>query len=466
MTRRRVVVVGGGIAGLAAAHRLVEHAQAGAPLDVVLLEAADRLGGSIGTERSGGFVLERGADSMITEKPWGLALCERLGIADRLVGTREGERRTYVVHDGRLHALPEGFLLMAPTSLWPLAASPLFSIGGKLRMALDLVLPRRAGGGDESLAAFVRRRLGEEALARVADPLAGGIYTADPERLSLAATMPRFLELERTHRSVVLGLRATTRGARGDAGARYGLFVAPADGMGALVEAVARRLPEGVVRLATGVVSLARAGDRWRLAAGGQTFDADAVIVATPAFAAARLLAPLDATLAADLDAIEYASSATVALGFRAAGVAEHLIGFGFVVPFAERLSLLACTFASRKYPGRAPAGHELVRAFVGGARRPDLVERDDDALVTTVRAELRALLGITADPMLVRVERYRRGMPQYAVGHLDRVATIERRAAALPGLALAGAAYRGVGIPDCVRSGEAAADGVVKEGG
>ncbi len=463
MTRRRVAVVGGGIAGLAAAHRLVEHAQAGAALDVVLLAAAGHLGGSIGTERTGGFVLERGADSMITDKPWGLALCERIGIADRLVGTREGERRTYVVHDGRLHPLPEGFLLMAPTSPWPVAASPLFSLGGKLRMALDLVLPRRSGGGDESLAGFVRRRLGDEALARVADPLAGGIYTADPERLSLAATMPRFLELERTHRSVILGLRATTRVPRGSAGARYGMFVAPADGMGTLVDAIARRLPEGVVRLRTVVEALTRDGERWRIVAEGQTLDADAVVVATPAFAAARLLAPLDGPLARDLDAIEYASSATVTLGFRAAGVADRLTGFGFVVPFAERRALLACTFASRKYPGRAPAGHELLRAFLGGARRPDLVELDDEALVTTVRSELRSLLGISADPLLVRVARYRRAMPQYAVGHLDRVAAIEQRVAALPGLVLAGAAYRGVGIPDCVRSGEAAADAVAE---
>jgi protoporphyrinogen/coproporphyrinogen III oxidase len=456
---RRVVVVGGGIAGLAAAHRLVEHAQAGAPLDVILLEASGQLGGSVGSVRTGGFVLERGADSMITDKPWGVALCERLGIADRLVGTRPGERRTAVVHGGRLHPLPEGFLLMAPTALWPVATSPLFSVAGKLRMALDLVLPRRSDARDESLAAFVRRRLGSEALERVADPLVGGIYTADPERLSLAATMPRFVELERRHRSIVLGLRATTTVASGSGGARYGMFVAPADGMGSLVEATAQRLPEGVIRLRTPAELVARDGDRWRVTAGGQAFDADAVVLATPAFAASALLAPLDEALARQLADIEYASSATVTLGYRADGVAGGLAGFGFVVPFAERRPLLACTFASRKYPGRAPEGHELLRAFVGGARRPDLVELDDATLVRTVRDELRALLGIAADPMLVRVERYRRAMPQYAVGHLDRIAAIEARAAALPGLALAGAAYRGVGIPDCIHSGEVAAD-------
>jgi protoporphyrinogen/coproporphyrinogen III oxidase len=463
VTRRRVVVVGGGIAGLAAAHRLVERAQEGAPLDVVLLEATEQLGGSVGSVRTDGFVLERGADSMITDKPWGVALCERLGIADRLVGTREGERRTGVVHDGRLHPLPEGFFLMAPTAIWPIATSPLFSLAGKLRMALDLVLPRRRASGDESLAAFVRRRFGSEALERVADPLVGGIYTADPERLSLAATMPRFLELERRHRSVVLGLRSTVTVARGSAGARYGLFVAPADGMGSLIEAVARRLPEGVVRLRAPAELLAPDVSGWRVLAGGQRFDADAVVLATPAFAAASLLAPVDDALAATLAGIEYASSATVTLGYRAQDVAHALAGFGFVVPFAERRPLLACTFASRKYPGRAPEGHELLRAFVGGARRPDLVELDEAMLVRTVRDELRALLGITADPMLVRVERYRRAMPQYAVGHLDRVDAIEARVAALPGLALAGAAYRGVGIPDCIHSGERAADALAE---
>jgi len=299
------VVVGGGIAGLAAAHRLVEHARDGAPLDAILLEASDQLGGSVGSVRTGGFVLERGADSMITDKPWGVGLCERLGIADRLVGTRAGERRTAVVHDGRLHPLPEGFLLMAPTALWPVATSPLFSVAGKLRMALDLVLPRRSDTRDESLAAFVRRRLGSEALERVADPLVGGIYTADPERLSLAATMPRFLELERRHRSIVLGLRATTTVASGTSGARYGMFVAPADGMGSLVEATARRLPEGVLRLRTPAELVARDGDRWRVVAGGQAFDADAVVLATPAFVAAALLAPLDETLARQLADIE-----------------------------------------------------------------------------------------------------------------------------------------------------------------
>jgi oxygen-dependent protoporphyrinogen oxidase len=450
----RVAVVGGGVAGLAAAHRLVECGVR----DVVLLEASDRLGGSIATERRGGFTIEAGADSLLTEKPWAVDLCERLRVP--LVGTREGERRTYVVHDGRIEPLPDGFLLLAPTDLRALAASPLFSWRGKLRMALDLVLPRGRDAADESLAHFVRRRFGREALERVAEPLAGGIYTADAERLSLAATMPRFRDLERKYRSVIKGLRASA-GASRAAGARYSLFAAPADGMGALVEALARRLPEGVVRLRAPVDALGRDGATWRLRAGGEALAADALVLAAPAHAAAPLLAPLDATLGRLLGEIEYASSATITLAYRSADV-PGARGFGFVVPAVERRALIACTYASRKFPGRAPEGQELVRAFVGGALRPDLLARDDAALVEVVRGELRALVGITAAPELVRVYRHRLAMPQYVVGHLERVAAIEAHAAELPALALAGAAYRGVGVPDCVRSGTAAADQVL----
>ena len=460
--RRRVAVVGGGVAGLAAAHRLLERG--GGAVDVVLLEASDRLGGSVGTERERGFTLERGADAMLTaEKPWAAELCTRLGVP--LVGTREGERRTFVVHAGRLEPLPEGFLLLAPTSLGPLVRSRLFSWPAKLRMALDLVLPR-GGDGDESLASFVRRRLGREALERVAQPLVGGIYSGDPERLSLAATMPRFLELERRHRSVILGLRAAAResGTTRAAGARYALFAAPAGGMGALVDAIARRLPEGAVRLRSPVTELARDDAGWRLRAGGETLAADAVIVAAPAWAAAPLLRPLDATLAEMLDALEHASTAIVTLAYRSADL-PPLAGFGFVVPAATGSPLIACTYSSRKFADRAPEGHDVVRAFVGGALRPHALDQGDDALVAGVRAAVRSLVGIAAEPLFVRVWRHPRAMPQYAVGHLDRVAAMEDRAAALGGVVLAGAAYRGVGVPDCVRSGEAAADAVPGEG-
>jgi protoporphyrinogen/coproporphyrinogen III oxidase len=452
--RGRIAVVGGGITGLAAAHRLVERGVG----EVTLLEAGERLGGVLSTERTGGFTIENGADAILSEKPDAVALCERLGVP--LVGTNDTDRRTYVVHEGALAPLPEGFLLLAPTNLSALAASPLFSWRGKLRMGLDLVLPRAKAAADESLGSFVRRRLGREALERVAQPLAAGIYTADVDKLSLAATLPRFRDIEVRYRSVILGLRARSGNTR-ESGARYSLFVAPTAGMGALVDALAQRLPEGVARLRTPVTELAREAGRWHLITGGNRLSVDGVVVATPAYTASVLLAPVDAELARLLAAIDYASSATVTFAYRAAEL-PPLAGFGFVVPAAEGRDLLACTWSSRKFPGRAPTGHDLLRAFVGGALRPDLVERDDGALVEIVRRELEALAGIGAAPDIVRVQRHRRAMPQYAVGHLERVAAIDRRVAALPGLALAGSAYRGVGIPDCVRGGEAAAEAVL----
>jgi oxygen-dependent protoporphyrinogen oxidase len=459
---RRVAVIGGGISGLAAAHRLVERGrETGQAVEVRLFEGSTRIGGVIRTERGDGFVIEAGPDSFLSEKPAALRLCERLGITDRLVGTREEFRRTYVVRDGQLRALPDGFLLMAPTRFWPLVTTPLFSWPGKLRMALDLVLPR-GRGGDESLADFVTRRLGREALDRVAQPLVGGIYTADPRQLSLAATMPRFLEMERSARSIILAMwrqqRAAARRTTGS-GARWSLFLSFDGGLQCLVDELASRLPDSTVQLGQPVHALERLGDgRWRL---DGAFECDAVIVATPAHAAAALLRPLDEALAGELDAIPYSSSATVTFAFRREEIPHPLDGFGFVVPHVERRALLAGTFSSLKYPGRAPAEWMLVRAFVGGALQPELVELDDAALTAAVRRELAALIGIRADPRLTRIARWRRAMPQYQVGHLERVARIRARAAAV-GVALAGNAYEGVGIPDCIRSGETAAESVL----
>ncbi|MBI1845884.1 MAG: protoporphyrinogen oxidase [Candidatus Rokubacteria bacterium] len=417
-------MVGGGIAGLAAAHRATELArERGVAVELTLLEARDRLGGTIETERVDGFVVEAGPDSFLSEKPAGLALCRRLGLEERLVRTDDRFRQVWVWHRGRLHPLPDGFQLLAPTRLAPFLASSLFSWPGKARMALDLVLPR-GGGGDESLGAFVRRRLGREALERVAQPLVAGIYTADPDELSLAATMPRFLEVERAHRSIILGLWHASRRAPqpGTSGARWSLFVTFARGMSELVEALAGRLPAG----------------------------------------AARLLRYVDPSLCTLLGEITYASSATVSLGYGRADVRHALDGFGFVVPRGEGKALLACTFSSVKYPGRAPEGAVLLRGFLGGALGGAVLDEDDGALVARVRAELAQALGITAEPRLVRVRRHPASMPQYAIGHPARIDTIDRRLASVPGLALAGSAYRGVGIADCVASGESAAERVL----
>jgi oxygen-dependent protoporphyrinogen oxidase len=460
--RVKLVVVGGGITGLAAAHRAVELArERSAELELTLVEARDRLGGTIATERTGGFVVEAGPDSFLSEKPWALALCQRLGVESRLVRTDDRFRKVFVWRGGRLHALPDGFQLLAPTKLGPFVRSGLFSWPGKLRMALDLVKPRGLSD-DESLGAFVRRRLGREALERVAQPLVAGIYTADPDDLSLTATMPRFSELERRERSIILGLwRANRRAPQtGTSGARWSLFVTFQNGMEELVSALASRLPPGSVLLKDRVDGIERSGSGWRVVSGlGSPLEADHVILAVESYTASRLVRYVDPALATLLGEIPYASSATVSLGLRRADVPHPLDGFGIVVPRTERRAVFACTFSSVKYPGRAPAGHALLRCFVGGAMNETLLESDDAALVATARQELREALGITAEPVLTRVARWTKAMPQYHVGHMGRVEAIERCAAVHPGLHLAGGAYRGVGIADCVRSGEAAAE-------
>ena len=463
----RLIVVGGGLSGLAAAHRAVERArETGEPLELTVLEAADRLGGTIQTERRDGFLVECGPDSFLSEKPWALALCRRLGVEDRLIGTDDRFRRVFVVFRGRMHPLPEGFQLLAPTRLGPFLASSLFSWRGKLRIAGDLVLPR-GGHPDESLGAFVRRRLGREALERVAQPLISGIYTADPDELSLGATMPRFLEMERRERSLILALWRAARRApalhAGTSGARWSLFVTFADGMEELIRLLATRLPPGAVRLKERAEAVAREGGAWRVTtAGGGVFTGDALILASEGHQAARLLRYVDPGLTHLLEGISYASAATVTLAYRRADIRHPLDGFGFVVPHVERRPIIAATFSSVKYAGRAPDRHALLRVFVGGALNESVLEADDAALVGIARAQLAELLGVSGAPLFTRVARHPRAMPQYHVGHAARAEAIERTVARHPGLRLAGGAYRGVGIADCVRAGEEAAEGVL----
>jgi protoporphyrinogen/coproporphyrinogen III oxidase len=466
---RRVVVVGGGIAGLAAAHRLVElNNEKSLGLEVMLMEASPRLGGSIATEKIGDFIVEAGPDSFITEKPWALRLCERLGLGSRLVSTQAANQKIYVVHKGKLQALPEGFFLLAPTRFWPFVQTPLFSLGGKLRMAAEIFLPRGAMDGDESFGAFVRRRFGAQALDRVAQPLVGGIYAADPDRLSLSATMPRFKEMERARRSVILSMvseqRRRARNRETGSGARWSLFVTLAGGMQELVESIASRLA-GCVRLNTPITRLAQDTDKslWHITTGGNdSFEAKGVIVATPAFQTGDILNHVAPPAAGDLQQITYASTATVSLAYRKEDFPNQLDSFGFIVPAMESRKIMACTFSSSKYPGRAPEGYVLLRAFVGGSLQPDLFQDDDATMVKNVRAELASLLGVSAQPFFSRLWRHPDSMPQYLVGHDARIKRIETALGRFPTLALAGSAYHGVGISDCVRTGEEAAEKIV----
>jgi protoporphyrinogen/coproporphyrinogen III oxidase len=470
---KSIVIIGGGITGLAAANHLVElrHARS-LDLEITLLEAADRLGGVIQTEYRDGFLLERGPDSFISEKPEAVRLANTIGLAPNLIETNERHRRSFIVRKGRLRPVPEGFHLLAPSRLWPFVTSDIFSWPGKLRMAMDIVLPRRQtnGAADETLASFVRRRLGREALERMAQPMVGGIYTADPERLSLRATMPRFLDMEQDNRSLILGMmrRARTQTeTEGTSGARYSLFLSFDRGMQVLVERLSQKLPPGTAKLNTAVASIRYEPvlQKWNIeTTSRESISTDGVCIALPAYATAPLVRSTNAALADDLEAISYASTATVNLAYKRADVPHTLDGFGFVVPFIEKRSIIACTFSSVKFAGRAPENHALLRAFVGGAMQPEMFELDDKEMIKRVQDDLRDLLGVKEPPLFTALTRWSRSMPQYEIGHLERVGSIEEQLSSLPGLRLAGNAYSGAGIPDCIRSGEIAANALYDE--
>ena len=465
---QRIIVIGGGIAGLAAAHRVVElNKERSLGVEVLLLEASPQLGGTIATERMGDFLVEAGPDSFITEKPWALRLCERIGLSSRLVSTQSAYQKIYVVHRGKLEPLPEGFFLLAPTRLAPFIKTPLFSWPGKFRMASELLLPR-GKIDDESLGSFVRRRFGAEALERVAQPLVGGIYASDPDKLSLAATMPRFKEMEHRHRSVIWAMwveqRRRARRREAGSGARWSLFVTLAGGMQELIDAIAGRMPAGSVCRNAPVTAVDYEPSKrsWQVATEDRVIHADGVILATPAFRAAEILSSVANDAAAELRQISYASTATVSLAYRLEDFPRKPDSFGFVVPAIERRKIMACTFSSLKYPGRAPADHILLRAFVGGALQPQLFDDKDAAMEKNVCSELASLLGVTAEPLFGRVWRHPNSMPQYHVGHGARIHRIEDSLKRFSTLAIAGSAYHGVGISDCVRTGEEAADKIV----
>ena len=480
----KVVIIGGGVSGLAAAHRIAElarerEATGERRIEVTLCEASPHLGGIIRTDRRDDFIIERGPDSFITEKPEAVQLARRIGLESELMETNPAHRRSFVVRKNRLRVVPEGFRLLAPTRMKSFLRSDAFSLRTKARIALDLVLPRgkRESDADESLADFVRRRFGREALDSIAQPMIGGIYTADPELLSLRATMPRFLDMERDNRSVILALRAAQKRAartateqtvanetRGTSGARYNLFLSFDSGMAALTERLAARLPDGCVRMNTRIDELAfdESNDRWRLTTGGEIIDADAVCLALPAHASARLLRDTDDTLADELGGVAYASTAIVNLAYERDRINHKLDGFGFVVPAIERRTVLACTFSSVKFTNRAPAGYVLLRAFVGGALQPETFATDDDEIVSRVRADLAELIGARGEPVFAEVTRWQASMAQYHVGHLARMTRLRTRLDAHPTLHLLGNAYEGAGIPDCIRQAERTAAALI----
>ena len=473
--RKQAIVIGGGIAGLTTCYRLVaESAKRGIPLNVKLLEAGDRVGGAIHTSKQDGFVIEHGPDVFLSTKPWAKVLSEELGIADQFLGTNQKERRSFVLRKGKLYPVPDGFYLMAPASFTPFVKTPIFSWGGKLRMGLDWVIPRRQSDEDESLEGFITRRLGKEAFTRIAQPMIGGIYTADGKALSLKATMPQFLEMEKKHGSIIKALVARKKesqgGASGTSGPRYSMFLSFKSGMQTLTDTLAERLPDDCIQVETEVSHLDYQDQegKWQIhLANGEQMAGDLVCVALPAHRTADLVETVAPSLSASLASIPYASSAIVNLAFRRTDIEHPLNGMGFVVPAVEERSIIGCTFSSVKFAGRAPADHALLRAYVGGAgsRGEAYFQRSESEIVESVLRELHELLGLDGEPQLALVYKHPNAMAQYHLGHLDLVAEIEAQTKKLPGFALAGNAYRGIGIPDCINSGEQAASLLLEQG-
>jgi protoporphyrinogen/coproporphyrinogen III oxidase len=463
---KHIVIVGGGISGLAAAHALSSRARAsGVALTCTVIEAEGHCGGKIVTHHTDGLVLEAGPDSFLSHKPWALNLCQELGLAEQLINTNESREKAFVYSRGRLRPLPDGLVVIVPAKLGPFLRSGLLSWGGLLRMGLDLVLSNRSIVEDESLASFFRRRFGREAFERLIEPLMAGIYAGDAEDMSIRATFPRFVELEQQHGSLLRGMMAASTPPlplNGRGRSSRTTFVTLQGGLGTLVDALLNRLASSGVKVLSGhrvaairARSMRSVSSPYELLLDGEgPMTADAVILATPAFVSAELVRGLSPEASALLAAIPYASTATVSLAYHRTDLSPMVRGFGFVVPRVEQRDLLAATWTSLKWPHRAPASHTLVRCYVGGMGREAIIHADDATLVRQVRDELKAMAGIHQEPVYAEVNRWKRGMPQYQLGHLQRLDKIQGQLQSYRGLYLTGSAYRGIGIPDCIRDG------------
>lgn len=470
---RTVVIVGGGISGLATAFSLQEQAAAaGLPIRCTVLESRQSWGGKIVTHRIGDLVTEAGPDSFLSQKPAGLELCAKLGLTDQLINTNETGKKAFVLYGGRLHELPEGLVSFVPKQLGPFLRSGLLSWAGLARMGLDVVVPRGPSEGDESLASFFRRRFGAQAFDRALEPLMAGIYAGDAEQMSLKATFPRFFELEQQYGSIIRGMMAAKKKASSApaSGSTHTMFVSLKNGLGDLVTALTTRLTRQGVELRLGrQVEALRVRShqlgRWMydlILNDGSALSTESLVLATPAYVAAELMRPLTPIAGGLLEMIPYASTATIAMAYSADAAAGAVEGYGFIVPRIEGRDLIAATWTSLKWPHRAPADQVLVRCYVGGVGREAILQLDNDQLAARVRAELSALCGIKAQPGYVEVNRWWKAMPQYTLGHLDRLTQLDAALSRYGGLVLTGAGYRGVGIPDCIRDGAVAAGRVV----
>jgi oxygen-dependent protoporphyrinogen oxidase len=457
---KRVAIIGGGISGLSAAFALEEKRRAGIELEYALYEASTRFGGVLVTDHVDGCIIEAGADSFLTEKPWASELCGKLGLADQLIGSNDADRKTYILVHGKLIEIPDGLMFMVPTKLTPTVLSPLFSARTKLRMAREWFHPPHKANGDETVAAFVERHYGAEMVDRLADPLLSGVYGGEASQLSVRAVLPRFAEMETKHgslgRAMVAARLAMARAAKGPA---RPLFTSLKDGMQQMVDALVNALDAKSLQAGVTVQAVSPEAGGWVVSAGLESDQFDAVIMAVPTRAAAGLLQRSGKELASELSGIAYSSSVTVALGYGKQVRDQLPPGFGFLVPRSEGKRLLAATFVHNKFPHRAPDDRAILRCFLGGAGGEQMLAFSEEEIVRIVREELDQILHVKAEPLFVRVFKWKGAMAQYGVGHLERLERIEALRQKLPGLALAGNGYRGIGVPDCVRSGTAAVE-------
>ena len=454
---KRIAIVGGGISGLSAAYALEQQRRAGTPVEYVLFESGSRLGGVMVTERAEGCLIEAGPDSFLTEKPWAIDLCRQIGLENELIGSNDSERKTYILVNGKLVVMPDGLMFMVPTKILPTVFSPLFSLRTKLRMAREWFHPPHKAEHDETVAVMVERHYGAEMVDRLADPLLSGVYGGTAADLSVRAVLPRFAEMESKYGSLGRAMLAARRKMGANLASRP-LFTSLKQGMQQMVDALVARLSRPWLLTHSPVNALTRRADGWAVSAGDRSDHFDAILLAVPAGVAAALLRSANSELAGELSGINYTSSVTVNLGYEGKVRSFLPPGFGFLVPRSERKRLLAATFVRKKFPHRAPEDRALIRCFLGGAADEQILELSEEQIAGIVRSELRQIIGLGADPLFVRAYKWKKAMAQYGVGHLERLERIERLRQNLPGLVLAGNAYRGIGVPDCVRSGSDAA--------
>lgn len=461
---RRIAIVGGGISGLTAAYKLAQARQRGLPVSEFLIEADDRLGGVVRTEHLEGYVLEGGPDSFISEKPEAAALCRELGLGDLLIGSNDDQRQTYILRKGKLVPLPEGLMLLTPTRIRSFLKSPLIPLPSKLMMATEwFVTPTKPRDHDESIGTFVRRHFGKAMLENIVDPLLAGVYGGDAKSLSVESVVPRFRDMENQYGSLIRGAMAAKRSA-GKAKEKSGsLFMTLKNGLGDLIKALEARLDPSRIHLGQRVVSIEKVGHHWKSpyrirCEGNQDYEADVVILALPVHECAGFFASFTQDLVDACRGIPYSSAITVNLGFEEEVASALPPGFGFLVPGKEGSRLLACTFVHRKFPNRAPAGKALLRCFLGGTRDPEIMQLSNNEIIPLVRQELRSILGVEASPLFSLISRWPFAMAQYNVGHQDRVKRITGLIEKYPHLHLAGNAYSGIGLSDCIRTGTEAA--------